>query len=61
MENRFVVAKRKRVGVAGGGITGSLEGKLLHLEQISNQSLLIAQGTITNYLRWNMMEDNVKK
>jgi len=35
--------------------------KLLHLEWINNEILLIAQATISSHLRGNMMEDNVRK
>ena len=35
--------------------------KLIHLEWVSNEILLLAQGTISSPLCWNLMEDNARK
>ena len=57
LENRLLVAEGRRREWMDWE-SGSNRCKLLHLEWMGNE---IAQGTISSHLRWNMMEDNVRK
>ena len=57
MENRLSVAKGEGEGVGWTGVWIS-RYKLLNLEWISNEVLL---GTISNFLGWSIMEDNMRK
>ena len=53
MENRLVVAKGEGEGSGMDWEFGVSRCKLLHLEWISSEILLIGQGTIYSHL-WNM-------
>lgn len=44
-----------------GGESGVSRSKLLRLEWVGDESCSAAQGTTSNPLQWDMMEDNVRK
>ena len=61
LENRLVVTEAEREGV---GWTGSLElanPNYSFWNGWAMRSFCVAQGTISNHLWWNMMEDKVRK
>ena len=61
IENKLVVAKRQEEGSGMDWELGFSRCKLLYLEWISNEVLLLAQGTLSHLLGKNMMEDNMRK
>ena len=61
-ENRFVVAKGEGQGAGMDWEFGVSRYKLTHLEWIRNEVLLYSMGNlITNLLRQNLTEENIRK
>ena len=61
MENRLTVAEGEEEGVAWTGNLGLVNANYCIWNGYAMRSCCIAQGTISNHLWWNMVEDNVKK
>ena len=61
MENRLVVANGEGEGVGWIGNLGLIDANYCLWNGLAMRSCCIALGTISNHLRWSMMEDNVRK
>ena len=61
LENRLVVAKGRGEGVGRTGSWGLIDANYYIWNRYAMRSCWIAQGTISNHLWRNMMEDNVRK
>ena len=61
MENRLVVAKREGDGIGWTDSLGLLYANYCIWNGLAMRSSVTAQGTVSNHLLWNMMEDNGRK